>query len=228
MSDPSQLAPHARIDEDGVWVQILSAAAAASRPGLFLDRDGVVVEDVGFLHRPDHVRMLSGAAETIAAANARGVLVAIVTNQSGVGRGLFDWADFAAVQAVIMDRLAAAGARIDAVLACPHHREARPPHRHPDHPARKPNPGMILTAARLLRIDLAASWIVGDRARDLTAGRKAGLAGGLLVGDGETAGAAAVDLAALLAEPGFAVIRGSSIKDALRLPLFADGRAGGG
>jgi D-glycero-D-manno-heptose 1,7-bisphosphate phosphatase len=170
---------------DSVWVEVCRSAQALSpRPALFLDRDGTIVEEVGYLWRPEDVRLIAGAADVIATANRSGLPVVMVSNQSGVGRGLFDWDDFAAVQQRIVKLLAAEGASVDAVLACPHHAEAEPPYRHPDHPWRKPNAGMLLAAAGVLPVKLAASWIIGDRASDLAAGRSAGLAGGLLVATG--------------------------------------------
>ncbi len=190
------------------------------RPALFLDRDGVIVEEIGHLHRPADVRMISGASEVIAAANRATVPVIVVSNQSGVGRGLFGWPDFAAVQQRIISELAARGAFIDAVLACPYHAEARPPYRHPDHPARKPNAGMIYAATRLLPIALRASWIIGDRASDLTAGRTAGLAGGLLVLSG--LGQRELEASQALATAGFRVFAGHSVTAALSvIPLLA-------
>lgn len=212
------------IDDEGVWIQSLRRPdGSAERPALFLDRDGVIVEEVGHLHRPEDVRVIPEAAIVIAAANGRGYPVVIVTNQSGIGQGLFGWNDFIAVQDRILGELAMSGAFVDGVFACPHHPQAKPPYDHPDHPARKPNPGMLQRAARLLPIALERSWIVGDRARDVAAGRNAGLAGGLHLSaghgrsDDEKAAAAAVAKAG-----GFEVLSGSSIGDALTaLPLFA-------
>jgi len=170
------------VGTDGLWVQVLQERrTGAPGPALFLDRDGTIVEEIGHLQRPQDVRLLPGAAALIAAANRAGVPVVVVSNQSGVGRRLFSWEDFAAVQERMMDLLAAQGAFLDAVIACPYHADAEPPWRHPDHPARKPNAGMLQHAARLLPIDLADSWIVGDRAGDLAAGRNAGVRGGLLI-----------------------------------------------
>lgn len=170
---------------DGIWLQILRPHGASSgpglRPALFLDRDGVIVEEVGHLARPEDIRLAPGAATMIARANGLGVPVVVVTNQSGVGRGFFGWDDFVAVQAEIVALLSLADAALDAVFACPHHPDALPRWRHPNHPARKPNSGMLLAAAERLAIDLPRSWIVGDRASDMAAGLGAGLAGGVLV-----------------------------------------------
>lgn len=179
------------LEEDGIWCQPIAGGANANlggaRPALILDRDGVIVEDVGFLHRPGDVRLVPGAAEVIAAANRVAVPVITVTNQSGIGRGLYGWAEFAATEARIAADLAARGAHLDMIVACPFHADGAPPYRHPAHPCRKPLPGMILRAGARLGLDLARSWIVGDRAADLAAGRAAGLAGSLhvLTGHGQ-------------------------------------------
>ena len=190
---------------------------------MFLDRDGVIVEEVGHLRRAEDVRLITGAAAVIAAANCAGMPVVVVSNQSGIGRGLFGWEDFAAVQQRMLEMLEAQGALIDAVLACPHHAEAEPPYRYPDHPSRKPNAGMILAAARLLPIDLAASWIIGDRVTDLSAGRNAGLAGGLLVftGCGDRLGE--LEAAQRLAGASFRVFAGPSVAAALAFIPLLDG-----
>ena len=220
MSDSVPLPPHARLDDEGTWVQIFpSEQGRPFRPALFLDRDGVLVEEVGYLNRLEDIRLVAGAADVIAAAGDRDIGVVIVTNQSGVGRGLYSWADFAAVQEAILAYLEANGARIDAVMACPHHADAKPRYRHPNHPDRKPNPGMILKAAAALRIDRGSSWIVGDRTGDLEAGRAAGLAGGLLV----TPMGHADARRSLADSRDFRVRHGTSIVDALRLPLLRSG-----
>ncbi|MEX2629773.1 MAG: HAD-IIIA family hydrolase [Tistlia sp.] len=211
---------------DGLWCERRRLREPGSRPAsgraLFLDRDGVVVEEVGYLHRPAEVRVAPGAAALCRAARAAGWAVVLVSNQSGVGRGRYGWPAFAATQAEIERQLAAAGAPepFDLVLACPHHPEGLGRYRHPDHPARKPNPGMLLRAGALLALEPAAGWIVGDRALDLEAGRRAGLAGGLhvLTGHGAAAGerARALDLAA----PGFRVLTADDLIGAAeRLPL---------
>jgi D-glycero-D-manno-heptose 1,7-bisphosphate phosphatase len=172
------------IDQDGIWCQVSrrsSGAVPEPRPALFLDRDGVLVEDPGYLHRPEELRLMPGAGELVVAANRRGCAVVLVTNQSGIGRGYYGWPDFAATQERLEEALVAEGGFLDMVLACPFHPKAMPPYRHPDHPCRKPRPGMLLRAAARLGLDRPRSWIVGDRAADLAAGRAAGLAGGILV-----------------------------------------------
>ena len=145
-------------------------------PCLFLDRDGVVVEEVGYLHRPEDVRVLPGAAETIAAARARGFAVGLVTNQAGIGRGYYDWDDFAAVQQVIAEQLALGAEPFDFVAACAAHPQAS--HdcmRIADHAWRKPNVGMLRMAETSLSLDVPNSIMVGDQLTDLQAGLAAGV-----------------------------------------------------
>jgi D-glycero-D-manno-heptose 1,7-bisphosphate phosphatase len=173
--------------ERRLWARILRPPTASHlRPALFFDRDGCIVEEVHYLRRVDDVRLIPGAQRILAQANARGIPVIVVTNQAGIGRGKFDWQAFLEVEARIQADLEAGGAFIDAVLACPDHPDAAPLYRLADSPSRKPNPGMLLRGAELMSIDLSRSWIAGDRATDLAAGRNAGLEGGvhLLTGYG--------------------------------------------
>jgi D-glycero-D-manno-heptose 1,7-bisphosphate phosphatase len=104
-----------------------------------------------------------------------------VTNQAGIGRGMFGWDMFKTVQRAINDRLAREGARVNAVYATAHHPNGVGEFAHPNHPARKPNPGMLLRASAALDIDLAASWLAGDKLSDMETAKNAGLAGGLHV-----------------------------------------------
>jgi len=204
-----------RLGADGIWREVLCAPETTrNHPALFLDRDGVVVRYVPFLQRPQDVELTDGIAELIVSARRAGAAAVVVTNQSGVGRDRYGWAEFCAVEAEIRARLAERGACFDAVFACPFHGEAEPPYRHPDHPARKPNPGMLLAAADVLGTDLARSWMIGDRALDLLAARNAGLAGALLLHGEGTADEAGDALA--LARPGFAVARIEQLADAQR------------
>jgi D-glycero-D-manno-heptose 1,7-bisphosphate phosphatase len=183
----------------------------AGRPALFLDRDGVIIEDTHFLSRPEDLRMLAGAAEAIACCNRLEIPVIVVSNQSGIARGFYDWSAFAAVQEALAAALKQNGARLDAVFACAHHADGHAPFNIADHSWRKPNPGMIVAAAEWMALDLSRSWIVGDRASDLAAGSAGGLAGGILLSprddDAEMRPAAAlasgrftVDIKASLAE----------------------------
>jgi D-glycero-D-manno-heptose 1,7-bisphosphate phosphatase len=203
------------VDSEGIWSQVLDGTRHTHRrPALFLDRDGVIVEEMHYLHRPEDARLIPHAGRVIAAANQRGIAVVMVTNQSGIGRGYYGWSDFAAVQEQILADLAADGGCVDGVYACPHH---------PDHGARKPNPGMLLRAESMLHLDLASSWIVGDHASDLQAGLNAGLAGGLHVLTGHGTHDQQRQTALAAATEDYKVLPADSIADVLTLvPLFQD------
>jgi D-glycero-D-manno-heptose 1,7-bisphosphate phosphatase len=168
-------------DDAGLWFEF-ERATASNQAALFLDRDGVVVADTRYLGRPEDLRMMKGAASAIARCNAANIPVVLVTNQSGIARGYYDWDGFCAVQAALSAELAAAGAHVDAVLACAYHAEGNGRLRNANHPWRKPNPGMILAARDCMDIDLSRSWIIGDSVSDIAAGAAAGLAGGVLLG----------------------------------------------
>ena len=211
------------LDAEGVWCQTFPGCARG-RAALFVDRDGVVVEEIGYLHRSEDVVLCAGAAAVIATANARSIPVVLVTNQAGVGRGYYGWREFGAVQRTIESALAREGAHVDAVYACPHHPDGSGAFAHPNHPARKPNPGMLQRAATALAIDLAGSWLIGDRANDIETAKRAGLAGALLVPTGYGASEAAAALA--LRDPTFDVRVARSIEDTLALPIFAGQRFG--
>jgi D-glycero-D-manno-heptose 1,7-bisphosphate phosphatase len=154
------------------------------KPALFLDRDGVLNEDQGYVHRWEDFRWIPGAKATIAAFNRAGWLVIVVTNQSGVGRGYYTEDAMHALHARIREDLAQSGARIDAFYHAPEHPEAAAPrYRHPDPPLRKPNPGMILQALEDWPIDRDASILVGDKPSDLEAALRAGVKSVLFEGE---------------------------------------------
>lgn len=148
----------------------------SQRPALFLDRDGVLNEDQGYVHRWEDFRWIPGAKEAVAAFNRAGWLVIVVTNQSGVGRGYYTLEDMHALHARMIEDLAAVGARIDAFYFCPEHPDAKEARfRHPDPPGRKPNPGMLLQAMSDWPIDRERSLMVGDKPSDLEAAARAGV-----------------------------------------------------
>ncbi|MCH7554395.1 MAG: HAD-IIIA family hydrolase [Proteobacteria bacterium] len=194
-----------RIDAHGIWRRMPDPAPApgAPRPALFLDRDGTVIVESPYLSDPDLVRVIPEAITTIARANRLGMPVVVVTNQSGIGRGYFDWPAYAAVEDAVAAAVTAAGARLDAVYACPSAPEEPLPF------GRKPDPGMLTTAAAELGLDLSASWIAGDCATDIEAGLRAGLRGGWLVPTGY--GARDAEAARSLAGDGFEVIVGEPL-----------------
>jgi D-glycero-D-manno-heptose 1,7-bisphosphate phosphatase len=146
------------------------------RRAVFLDRDGTIIEDTGYVADPAAVRLLPGAAGAIARLNQAGLPVIVVTNQSGIARGLFDEAGYAATVRRLDELLAAAGARLDGRYHCPHHPNFTGPCE-----CRKPGLLLYRRAAADHGLDLARSWWVGDRLHDvLPAERLDGR--GLLVG----------------------------------------------
>ena len=121
--------PEGAVFDDGVLTQVRRPLqGAGKRPALFLDRDGAVVIEAHYLHKVEDVELIPGAAATIAAANKNGIPVIFVTNQAGIGYGYFGWPDFFAVQERILSDLAAEGAFVDAVYACPFHEKGKPPY----------------------------------------------------------------------------------------------------
>jgi D-glycero-D-manno-heptose 1,7-bisphosphate phosphatase len=145
-----------------------------ARPAVFLDRDGTITREVGYLRSPAQLRLLPRAASAIKRLNDGGFAVIVTSNQSGVARGLLTEADLALTNEALQRRLARHGARVDAFYFCPHHPEVGPPRYRRRCRCRKPSPGMLLRAARELGLDLRQSFSVGDSARDLLAGKRAG------------------------------------------------------
>jgi D-glycero-D-manno-heptose 1,7-bisphosphate phosphatase len=208
------------LNAEGVWCEILTKPTPGC-PALFLDRDGAIVEETEYLCRVEDIVMIPGGAGVIAAANRRGIAVVLVTNQAGIGRGYYSWPEFKSVQHAITTALTAGGARLNAVYACAHHPEGQGVFAHPDHPARKPNPGMLLQAASDLKLDLKSSWLVGDKAIDVEAAKRAAIAGAMQVSTGH--GIAERRRVAGLATPRFEVRFGRSIADAMTLPILMPG-----
>ena len=146
------------------------------RRACFLDRDGVLIRDVGYPHRPEDLELSDGAAAAVQRLNDAGFLAVIVTNQSGVARGYFSEAQMHAFNDLLVRRLADEGAIISAVYSCPFHADAvEPAYRHPNHPDRKPNPGMLIRAAADHQIDLDRSFMIGDQETDLQAAMAVGV-----------------------------------------------------
>lgn len=172
-------------DHGRCWFEARDCTAAAGRSMLFLDRDGVILVDPGYLADPAGVELVPGAAELVGDANRAGIAVVVVTNQSGIGRGLYGWSDFAAVNLAMEACLARSGASIDAIIACACHPDGLGSFRHAAHPWRKPAPGMLHAAAKHYQADLARSWLVGDQVTDIAAAHAAGCRGAFLLGDGQ-------------------------------------------
>lgn len=146
------------------------------RPAVFLDRDGVLIEEIGYLSDPSQVRLIPGACAAVARLNRLGVPVVVVTNQAGVARGRFPEENVHAVHRHLDELLARDGARIDRWYYCPHHPTAGVGPYRVHCACRKPSPGMLLTAARELDLDRVASVLIGDKLSDLEAGAAAGCA----------------------------------------------------
>jgi D-glycero-D-manno-heptose 1,7-bisphosphate phosphatase len=153
---------------------------AELRACVFLDRDNTMVANDGDLGDPDAVVLLPGVAWAVRALHEAGYAIVVVTNQGGVARGKYRERDVAAVHARIADRLAAEAdlpigtALVDGWYHCPYHPDATVEQYRREHPWRKPAPGMLHAAAEDLGIDLARSWMVGDKERDVAAGQAAG------------------------------------------------------
>ena len=159
-----------------------------SRPALLLDRDGVINVDRGFVSRREDFEWQPGIFAVARTATRLGMAPVVVTNQSGIGRGLYTQDDFQTLTAFMLERFAAEGAPILAVYHCPFHPDAvEQRYRAPDHDWRKPRPGMILQARDDLDLDLARSVLIGDRVVDLQAGAAAGVETLVLVGAAEVA-----------------------------------------
>ncbi len=143
-------------------------------PAVFLDRDGTVTDEVGYVNHPSRLRLLPRTAEALRRLNRAGMPAVLVTNQSGVARGYFSEDILAAVNATLVDLLKREGAYLDALYVCAHHpKEGVPPFR-ADCDCRKPKPGLLLRAAAELDLDLSRSWMVGDKPSDLLTGHRVG------------------------------------------------------
>jgi D-glycero-D-manno-heptose 1,7-bisphosphate phosphatase len=147
------------------------------RPAAFFDRDGVLNVDHGYVHTPDQLDLVSGAAAALRACHDAGFLVFVVTNQSGIGRGYFNEAALAAFHVHLRRLLAEQGGQIDDIRFCPHHPDAVVPAYRIVCDCRKPGPGMILDLARTWSVDLTRSFLVGDKDSDLAAADAAGVPG---------------------------------------------------
>jgi histidinol-phosphate phosphatase family protein len=153
---------------------------APLRPAVFLDRDGTLIDDEHYLSDPARVRLRPGAARTLARLREAGLALIVVTNQSGIARGMFGEAEYEAVRARLDELLAAGGATLDASYHCPHHPEFGEPCA-----CRKPGIALFQQAASEHALDLARSAFVGDKLRDVTPAARFG-ALGVLVPSPET------------------------------------------
>src|ERR1051326_3338998 len=165
------------LDAYTAWVDL--------RPAVFIDRDGTLTDEVGYVNHPSRLRLLPRSAEAIRRLNRAGVAAVIVTNQAGIARGYFSEDVLRAVNAELVAMLERAGARLDGIYVCPHHPTEGPPPYRMLCDCRKPQPGLLLRAADELALDLTRSVMVGDKPSDLEVAPKAGARGVLgLAGHG--------------------------------------------
>ncbi len=149
--------------------------------GVFLDRDGTVTEEVGYVNHPDRLALLPGAAEGIARLNRAGTPVILATNQAGVARGYFTEDLVKEVLAKLETLLAALGARLDAVYYCPHHPSVGPPQYRVACDCRKPKPGMLRRGAEAFGLDLSRCYVIGDKISDVYFAHSVGARGVLVL-----------------------------------------------
>ena len=145
-----------------------------SNKAIFLDRDGTLIEDPGYLNHPDQVKLLEGVAEALIELRAMGYMLIVVSNQSAVARGVVSEKDLGEIHNRLKQLLTERGAYLDQIYYCPYHPDGVIPKYRKESDWRKPNPGMLLAAADEMDIDLSQSWSIGDSSRDVEAGLRAG------------------------------------------------------
>jgi len=147
----------------------------ARRPAVFLDRDGVLNSDIGYVHRPDQIVWIDGAMDAVKACNDAGVLVFVISNQAGVAQGYYDESAVKALHEWMARQLARVGAHVDAFEFCPHHEDAAVARYRRPCRRRKPEPGMILDLLDRWPVERARSLLIGDKSSDIAAGEAAGI-----------------------------------------------------
>lgn len=162
----------------------LNGHSSRLRRAAFLDRDGVINEDRGFVHKIDDFVFVPGAVEALHRLQASDYLLVVITNQSGIARGLYTECDYLTLTRYMKQQLLERGVTLDAVEYCPHLTDAPVARYRLDCDCRKPRSGMITRTKSALGIDLRASILVGDRASDIEAGRQAGVGRCFLVQHG--------------------------------------------
>ncbi len=161
--------------------------AGSLRPAVFIDRDGTLIRDVGYLTRPEQIELLDGVSAAIRALSEAGFKTVVVTNQSAVARGWLTEAELKRIHCLIQDRLATSGARMDAIYYCPHHPTEGIEAYRVACECRKPNPGMIHRAASDLALEPKLSYVVGDQSVDRELAQRVGATPVLVRSNGERA-----------------------------------------
>jgi D-glycero-D-manno-heptose 1,7-bisphosphate phosphatase len=159
----------------------------------FIDRDGVLNVDHGYVYRREDFQWLPGAVEALQALQQAGYALVVVTNQSGVARGLYSLDQMQTLHEHVSRELRDMGVLLTGIYACPHLPDAAVPSYRVNCDCRKPQPGLILQAVQAHGLDVTASCLFGDKASDITAGRSAGVAHCCLIGDAATAAACGAD-----------------------------------
>jgi D-glycero-D-manno-heptose 1,7-bisphosphate phosphatase len=173
----------------------MSGGNENGRPAVFLDRDGTLIENVDYLADPSHIRLFPGTAEALRRLRQAGYARVIISNQSGIGRGLLTHERVQEIHDELERQLAESDAGLDAIYYCP----AVPTIDDPtqvEHPDRKPGHGLLVRAAEELGLDLSGSWMIGDMISDALAGRNAGCRGSILVRTGKPCPPGTEDVAA--------------------------------
>lgn len=145
-----------------------------SNKAIFLDRDDTLIEDSGYISSPEQVKLLPGTTQALMQLKQMGYKLVVVSNQSGIARGMFTEDDLTHIHARLKELLATEGAYLDQIYYCPYHPEGVIEKYRKESDLRKPNPGMLLTAAEEMDIDLGQSWMIGNEYHDTTAGKRVG------------------------------------------------------
>lgn len=198
-----------------IWLSTATPPRRQGAPGLFLDRDGVLVKEVNYLKNKEDVALEAGAAEILAWGRGKGLGLVCVTNQSGIARGLISWAEFEAVETEIARQLREREVALDLTIACPFHPDFTEGYGAAQDRWRKPGPAMIEHGAALMGLDLCASWLVGDKAADIEAAKRAGLKGAVIVATGY--GAKEREAAMVHEGDGFTVLSAATLEEARTL-----------
>jgi D-glycero-D-manno-heptose 1,7-bisphosphate phosphatase len=152
-----------------------------TRKAVFIDRDGTLNEDIGYVSRPEEMALYPWSAEAVRLINQSGLLAVVITNQSGIARGMYTEEILAEIHSRMIRELALQGARVDAVYYCPHHPEIGSRRYRLECECRKPQPGLLNAAARDHDIDLARSFVIGDKASDIKLAERTGARAALVL-----------------------------------------------